>query len=677
MGKRKGHGRHAPRGHHARRTVGGERATAAARPATSEAATRQRIGALLDAERWAEAQALLRPLLERHPADADLLRELAQTDAEQRDWRECAETCERLLAVSREEPPAMVALAIAYQHTGRPVLALRTLRRVLARWPDAEDAQVARDGIAALEPEVAAHQAHTGQTGEDGLETLALHEEALNLIERGDPVLARQTEERVLRRAPGYAPALNTISQSYAQEGAYAQAIRCARRVIERDPRNVHALGNLVRYLCLSGALDEARAAAEPLRALPQSTPETWVKQAEALTYLGDDAGVLAAYAAGRRAGFAAPEWPGSLGLHLAAVAKRRARHRAEARRLWEQALEQDPTLDLARDNLEDMDQPIDKQNGAWPYGLWLWLSPQAAASIRGMVDRLKARTDEEAADALAGEMRRIVARHPEIPALIPLLLDHGDLVARDFAVRLARAAATPELTAALRDFALDQRGPDELRMEAARGAIEGGAMSAGPTRLWLKGKWTELFLVAFEISDEPEERHDERVTQLMEESAEALRRREPVEAERLLRLALEAEPDAPDLLNNLAAAYSAQGRDEESAALTRSVFERHPDYFFARVNLATIEARDGHVERAKELLAPLLRQTKLHISEFRALCTAQLELALAEKDARAAGLWLDMWEAIEPESPALERWRLPVGWLRMMQRRRAPRRKA
>src|SRR5262249_14298621 len=150
----------------------------------------------------------------------------------------------------------------------------------------------------------------------------------------------------------------------------------------------------------------------------------------------------------------------------------------------------------------------------------------------------------------------------------------------REFAFRLATIAETPELMAALRDFALGQRGPDQLRMEAANTACAAGLLSEGPTRLWMRGEWQGIQLLGWELHNEATGGHSRQVEDWAREAMEALYEDDGKRAEDLLRKALEQEPNAPDLLNNLASAYHAQDRWEESEALIRQIHERFPDYF-------------------------------------------------------------------------------------------------
>jgi hypothetical protein len=111
--------------------------------------------------------------------------------------------------------------------------------------------------------------------------------------------------------------------------------------------------------------------------------------------------------------------------------------------------------------------------------------------------------------------------------------------------------------------FALGQRGGDQLRQEAAR--VEDQNAPRRPGAHVIKGEWSDIEILGFEIYTEPiDQGHSAKVKKLIRQAIDATYD-DPARAEALLQRALEMEPDAPDLLNNLAAVYSYQGREARS----------------------------------------------------------------------------------------------------------------
>ena len=159
-------------------------------------------------------------------------------------------------------------------------------------------------------------------------------------------------------------------------------------------------------------------------------------------------------------------------------------------------------------------------------------------------------------------------------------------------------------------------------------------------------------------------------VQELAERAYDLLSHGDGAGAERLLKEALKLEPDACDLRNNLCAAYEMQGRIDEAERLIREIHDRNPHYFFGRTNVAQLCIKDGDLERAERLIEPLLKQRRMHVTEFSALAAVQIHLHLASGEVDAARGWLQIWHEAAPGHPAQEQWRrklasTPLGWLR------------
>jgi tetratricopeptide (TPR) repeat protein len=167
-----------------------------------------------------------------------------------------------------------------------------------------------------------------------------------------------------------------------------------------------------------------------------------------------------------------------------------------------------------------------------------------------------------------------------------------------------------------------------------------------------------DLTLVEFLVTNEQKILHSPAVDQILDQATPLLRAGEGQAAERLFRQALELEPDQPDLLNNLAASLSLQGRRVEAIILLEVLHYQHPGYLFARTGLAKAALQDGDLERAQALLEPLYERRKFHVSEFDALCATQIDLLLLQNDRRPALTWFEMWENCNPSNPRLDFYR-------------------
>ena len=614
------------------------------------------VDRVMFAGKLAEARDLLEELDRRYTEEREILLRLTNVYHDLKDYVAFQAACERLVAV---KPSAGFTLMLAgsYLANVMPILALRTFRVFLDRWPDHPRTGEARAIVADLEAKLDDMLAGLQLTGPDALEVATLHEEVQSLLGQAKYPEARQKAEELLRRRPNFMAALNNISQTYFAEGLLEQAIDSARRTLATDPENVHALSNLTSYLYLSGRTDEARAFADRLKAAPPKGYDVWTKKAEALSCLGDDQAVIDLFLESQRSATAEGRSASPFFRHLVAVASSRLGHEDDARRHWNAALRRQPGFAPARANLDDLRKPVGERHAPWPFPFNHYVPNKLLDEL--IVNHKKARpADANRADGQG--IADFLRAHPELAMLVPVLLDRGDPAGREFALRTALMAKTPGMLAALRDFALSQRGPDIMRSEAAEAVVQAGLLPPGPIRLWMRGEWRDVLLFGWEVTDEPfsANQHSQQVEDLATEAFEELRHGDPARAESLCKQGLELEPDSPDLLNNLAAAYEFQDRHAEAKALLRQIHARFPDYLFGRAAMAKLYIEEGCFPEAKALLEPLLTRRRFHSSEFAALAAAEIDYWLAQKNREGARPWLEMWEKTLPDSPMLQAYR-------------------
>jgi tetratricopeptide (TPR) repeat protein len=101
-----------------------------------------------------------------------------------------------------------------------------------------------------------------------------------------------------------------------------------------------------------------------------------------------------------------------------------------------------------------------------------------------------------------------------------------------------------------------------------------------------------------------------------------------------------EKYPDFPTIWNNLSCAYQVQENKKKVREITEVIFKKFPDYLFGQVNMANLYLEDNNLEKAEEILQGkyTLKQfypgrVEFHISEFIALQSAQIRIALAKED--------------------------------------------
>ena len=609
------------------------------------------------------ARTVLQDLDRQYPNRAEILTDLVNVNLDLHDYPNVISTCERLINVEPHNPEAHLSLAGAYLHSVFPSLALRQYRHFLKQFSAHEYATKTRETVLRLQLTVAEMQRDAGFVGPDGPALAEKHEQAQVYLAQSNFVQGRRLCEELIRVRPDLISSYNNLSLLHYSEGHYEDAIAVAGRALEIDPTNLHVLSNLTRFYCLTGYLQEARQMADRLQALPQSdNTDLSVKKAEAFSFMGDDQTVLdvALAVEQTRTQRELEMATNTLLWHLGGTAAMRLGDEKTARRLWKRVLSISPGFTLTQDNLTELSLPIGERHTAWPFTLGYWLrrsvlealATETAAATSKKTDK-KTGSEPDDDQRMAKAVQRTLHKYPELQTLVPMLLERGDPQGREMALMIARFSKSPALLAALRDFALSQNGPDKMRTEAGQLARQANLLPPGPTRLWVDGEWREILLMGFKILFEPTTfYHSTQIRDLAEQARDALHDDDADKAEVLLEEALELEPNSPDLLNNLCKAYEIQGRSDAALVLTEDIHRRFPDYLFARVTLATVHAKEGRVDEAVALLDPLLMQTEFHISEYAALCMAQVELALARHQPEAAKSWVDMLERAAPDYP-------------------------
>ena len=609
---------------------------------------------LAESGELSQARALLEALNQRYPKRPEVLTDLINLCIQMNDFQAMRGYAEDLLEITPNDANVMHLLSGAYLLTTMPSMALRTLRRFVERFPEDERAAQARDDIVNLEPKVAEMVTGTGLVGENAEEAAVLFEQSRSLMDRGKYAESRQKAEAVLRLYPDFVPAINNLSQMCAVEGDFDDATTFAERVLALDEENFHALSNLSRFLFFNGRVEAARQTAARLKTVTSDNPDVWVKKAEAFSYLGDDESVLDIYQQAEAADYATSETAEGMFFHLVAVAALRLGRESDARRYWKAALTHAPGLAVAQENLESLSLPVGERHAPFPFHFNQWVS---ARLINELITRSHTMSKRAGDKALRHMMEQFISDHPEIEELLPALLDRGDEAARKFVMMITSLVRSPKMLAALRDFALGQRGPDQMRMQAAQVAVKEGLLPSGRLRLWMRGEWGEVMLLGFEIHSDDGAELPPKAERLMSKALTALRKQQAEEAEHLLKQVREIAPDSPGVLNNLALAYELQGRDDEAHALIQEMHERFPDYLFGVLAMARKAINEGDTDRAEALLQPLLERKRLHVLEFAALCNAQIELSLAQKKRDGARSWLGMWKQVAPDDPRVEAW--------------------
>ncbi len=614
--------------------------------------TLQKIESLIRQDQWFQAKDLLKALKVAYPTNIEIARYLVEVSLALGDDHQVLLACEHYVEVNPKDPKGYVNLFKAYYTNQHLLLAQQTFQRAQAKWPNHSIIQQLVDvatEIQALLPTLIHREDLKALDTDVQLELLLLHEQGQAFLHTGRYSQARAAESQVLQRLPSFAPSQNNLSLVAFVEGQIDEAISLTQGVLEQDPDNLHALSNIVRYYCVQGELDQAYTYHDRLK---NNTSARWdpTKQIEGLSYLGDDQAIVDLFEQ-LKAADEMPENP--FFYHLVAVALARQGKRQEALEYWEKALDLSPGYRIALANLADQEQLSGDREGPWAFELTAWIRESVIEEFRDLVEATKNQDDS----VLREKLSLYLNQHPEIEKIVPVLLERGDLRGRQFAGFLASLTRNPALLSALKTFALSQWGSDQSRMEAFQRLSEAGVWTGEPIQMWRQGKWTEIMPIGFELSADAEISHSPQVTQLYQQSILLLREGKAAEAEALLLQAIELEPTAPDLKNNLAAAYHYQDRRDEAEALVREIASQFPTYGYGQISLAKLQLMEHQIEAAESTLQALLTKKHFHYDEFGAFSDTYLTLLTIQDKQDAARSWLQLWQQTDPDSPLLWRW--------------------
>jgi tetratricopeptide (TPR) repeat protein len=165
-----------------------------------------------------------------------------------------------------------------------------------------------------------------------------------------------------------------------------------------------------------------------------------------------------------------------------------------------------------------------------------------------------------------------------------------------------------------------DVQPPIKMRPVSFPSAVDGAPLAADALE----------YEVVFEPMDEPGKRTFPPELEGQQEELHRLSMEEPGLAVPQLQELVRRYPDYSTLMNWLVVALKGAGRHFEADTITELLYERDPDYLFARVGYADWCVGNGQLEKVPQVLGThfdlrLLypQRTRFHYTEFLAMSTA------------------------------------------------------
>lgn len=608
-----------------------------------------------------EAMQILRELERKYPRSRTVLDTALYMAGELKDWHSMAYYGEKLYPLEHGEERAATLsnMVLAYMQLMSPALAWQTTQILIADHPDFDQIEDIKQVAEATRQFLRDESMNTfsnsligKKTEAEQLDLFTRHERIRFWVEGGHTDEAIEVAQLFLNDVPDFVPVLNNLSLAYALAGKTQLAIDSAEYVLELVPDNVHALGNLVRFYYLSGQIETATSHAQQLKQIDLTVGDAIIKCAEAFAIIGDDDTVCAIYTAAKNTDF----YEHPLLQHLAATAFARLGNENKAWELWRKSARNG--IELAQGNLDDRRLPVGQRHAPWYYTFRYWFSAEFLDSIQIFMPTASNASERVVQRAA----QRLLALHPYLPTLFPHILERGDKSAREFVINFIKVVETPELLEILLSFALDRHGSDSMRMNALSFISNNHKQLLVPgsmVTMWIDGKQSDLQLMGWEIYTQAEGNDlDGELYTIHEQAYDLIEAGQYDEAEPLLQQLIASAPDFPSAYNQLALVYEKQGQSKKAYKLIEETHERFPDYSFARIALARRYAGQNRVDDALDMLDPVRKQERMHVSEFRALSQAEIDIALQSGQVEAAQSWLNMWEQIEnhPQIAVMQR---------------------
>lgn len=610
---------------------------------------------LLEQDRPQEALHLLLELDRQFPRQPDVLGLMSNAYFDMGNGHGYLHAIYKLHELVANRAEVKIGLAGAFLSNGYLALAIQTFSQFLKRWPNDERAADIRKTIPKLEEVLGELLLESGNSLETGFELACLHDEVRLHMDMGNYARSRQQAKKLLQQQPDFIPVLNNLSQVSWLEGDLPKAIETCRQVLEKEPHNIHALSNITRFLFMQGNKEEAGRYANLLKASTAKAADRWTKIIEALSFIGDDDGVLAVLEDVKRK--KEQDQLHETVWHSFAIAEYRKGNISQAKSYWKKCLKLAPYFDLASQNLEELKKPLHERSLPQAFTLDTWLPRSVLASMAATIEHAARRKDDTRFQA---EVVTYMNCHPELIHFVPAALTEGDEQCREFALQLADMSAHPVVLDFLKEFSLGQLGPDAQRLEASQILSKHGIFRSGQTiDLWLKGEQKPIMMLGFQITYDAVDEHTLKpaAQHLMEQAIDALREGNGAKGEGYLRKAIEIQKDEPGLYNNLAVALGMQGKHEEAEAIADDIPIRFPDYFFGQVITVRRAIGQHDLEKAKTTLDKMMQKQELHVTEFSALCSCQIDYFIKDHKPEGAVSWWEMWQQGYPDDPTLEKY--------------------
>lgn len=565
---------------------------------------------LLAKGQFQEVIQLLEPLVSLNPRDADFYALLGSAYVKAGNLWYGVDHYEKALSL-RKDADLLISAGYAYSSLDLKALALQAFQQ--ARQSGIQQSLISqlKKAIRPLEIEILKFSVQWDVQPERAAEGLRLMEQGQIALHNQDYSRSIHLNRNANRLLGDFPPPQNNLSLALFYQGMPEEAIRIARQVVSRQPKNIHALANLVRFLAWSGKPEAARQYWVQLRPLTPHDHNARMKMVEAAAIMEEDEVVYRLLRDKRKGQGRDPGLTSREQLFLAVSEANTGRKQDAIRRL--------PGLQEAIPWADEILQALK----AGKRGLG-WMERFRYFHITELIPEreveaffeLAIRKDKMPAAKFRREIDRYVARYPQFVRFgkITLLEDQQTRPS----ISLLKLLGTPQAYAVLREFGLGQVGDSQARMEALFALQEAGQIAENETlRFWQDDKWQDVKIKKYDLIERREPEYSPEVLDLIDSALQDFQKNRTLQAEKKYRRILALEPAAKEAYNNLGTIYARQRKHDQAQEFFQKAIELDPLYVMPRCNLAIYLLDENKVEEAQEMIAPLVDVLQLHPQEL------------------------------------------------------------
>jgi len=393
--------------------------------------------------------------------------------------------------------------------------------------------------------------------------------------------------------------AKNNLALAWFVDGQVREALAVAEANWQTQPNNLFALSDIVRWRCWLKGMSPSMGLKAPLQHTVPLRAEDAIAMVLGLRFLGAETAATQAWTNADRAAF------------------------------WTHTARDQRTVFLG---LQD---PLTKWPGSsatWFPRKWLDAYRNALVAHKDLNSALLEQQDQAFAavcDAHTDYLARVIqvgdeiGRHLAFSVLKERAKHHSEAV-HDVLITLLKSPL----------------GSDSMRMDVLRWMTEEDILSKStPVDVWTNGEIRTIRSSGWTISGEPlPSPFPPEGTELNARALTAMHEGHLTLALDLFTQLHQRYPEKPSPLANMASIKEALKHNPQ--AIKELYLQAHdlaPDYLFARCGLARSLAKEGRLEEAESLLAPVMDRTQFHSSEARTFLMTQYDLALARGDRQLA----------------------------------------